>query len=213
MNRRTLLLLLVQLLACLLVVKTVLTVLSLYGDYFPPDFRADFLLGREAYFTGAYEAAFYVHILAGPLALLSGLLLLSEAGRRRWPRAHRILGRVHVACVLFLVVPSGLWMARYAATGSVAAAGFAMLAVATGSTAAMGWRCAVRMQFARHRRWMLRCYALLCSAVVLRLTGGATAVLGLEGNYALAAWFSWLLPFTGVEAFLTRGRPVLPARR
>jgi Predicted membrane protein (DUF2306) len=202
-----------QLLGGLLVAKTVLTVLHSYGDYFPPNFRADFLLGRQAYFHGAYEAAFYVHILAGPFALLSGLLLLSEAGRRRWPRGHRNLGRIHVACVLLLVVPSGLWMARYAATGNVAAAGFAMLAVATGTCTAMGWRCAMQMQFARHRRWMLRCYALLCSAVVLRLTGGATAVLGLEGNYALAAWFSWLLPLTGVEAFLTRGRPVLPARQ
>jgi hypothetical protein len=41
---------LVAALACLLVLKTVSAVLLTFPDYFPPNFRSDFLLGRRALF-------------------------------------------------------------------------------------------------------------------------------------------------------------------
>ncbi len=53
--------------AVLLVCKVTLSVVSGYGRYFPPDFDADFLLGREAYFFGPYRWAFYTHLVAGPI--------------------------------------------------------------------------------------------------------------------------------------------------
>lgn len=45
----------VQMLACLLVCMTVLVVLLNYREYFPANFQSGFLLGREAYFGGAYQ--------------------------------------------------------------------------------------------------------------------------------------------------------------
>ncbi|WP_261342792.1 hypothetical protein [Pirellulimonas nuda] len=36
-------------LACLLVCQTTFRVLLTYSDYFPPNFQADFLLGRRAH--------------------------------------------------------------------------------------------------------------------------------------------------------------------
>ena len=188
-----------QLLASLLVCQTTLAVLITYGNYFPPNFRADFLLGRSEYFFGTYQWAFYVHILSGPFTLIAGLILLSEAARRRFPKSHRYLGRVQVLCILFLVTPSGLWMARYAATGAVAAVGFGTLAVFTAFCAAKGWQLAVQRRFDEHRLWMLRCYLLLCSAVVLRVIGGLSEVLQLYWTYPFAAWLSWLLPLAALE--------------
>jgi len=120
-------------LACLLVCKTVLVVLLTLRDYFPPNFRSDFLLGRDAYFFGPYQWAFYAHIFSCPFALMNGLILISHSVRRRFPKWHRRLGKAQVVCVLFLVAPSGLWMACYAATGAVAATGFATLAFAGSS--------------------------------------------------------------------------------
>ena len=187
--------------AALLIFKVTLSVVIGYGEYFPPDFDADFLLGRESYFWGSYSWAFYTHIVASPVSLLLGTILVSNRFRAYAPRWHRRLGRLHVACVLLLVVPSGLWMARYAATGAVAGAGLGSLAIATALCAAMGWREAVARRFDSHRRWMWRTYILLCSAVVIRLIGGLATATHFDALwlYPFSAWTSWLVPLLVFE--------------
>ncbi|MCA9101277.1 MAG: DUF2306 domain-containing protein [Planctomycetales bacterium] len=189
-----------QVLVALLVLKTCAAVLLTFPQYFPADFRADFLLGRESYFFGSYQWAFYPHILAGPFCLVLGSLLLSDSMRRRLPAWHRRLGRVQVVAVLLLVAPSGLWMARYAATGTVAGVGFATLALATAFAAAAGWRMALVRRFDQHRLWMQRCYLLLCAAVVVRVVGGFAETVGIDGTYPYAAWLSWLVPLAVFES-------------
>lgn len=194
-----LLLRLVQLLAVVLVGQTVVVTLVSWADYFPPDFRAPFLIGRDGYFFGPYQWAFYAHVVAGPACLLAGLVLLSGWVRQRWPGVHRGLGRLQVGTILVVLTPSGLWMAPYAEGGVVAVVGFATLAVATAACALLGWRSALVRRWEEHRWWMLRTYMLLVSAVVLRAIGGASEVWGLEGTYPYAAWLSWLLPLAGLE--------------
>ena len=174
----------IRVLAGLLVAQTVVAVLLSFPDYFPPNFRSDFLLGRGDYFYGAYAWAFYAHVLSGPVTLVLGMVLMSSRFRVRWPAWHRVFGRAQVMCVLLLLAPSGFWMAWYSA-GVVAAVGFATLAVATAATAAMGWCSALTRRFAEHRIWMQRCYVLLCSAVVIRVIGGASNVFGIEGPQAI----------------------------
>ena len=70
-------------------------------------------------------------------------------------------------------------MAWYAATGIFAAAGFATLAVVTAFCVVKGWQAATQHHFDEHRWWMLRCFVLLCSAVLLRAIGG---YLGRDGS-------------------------------
>jgi uncharacterized membrane protein len=196
--RRSLLLTL-RVLLVLVVGKTIATTLANWPSYFPPDFRSDFLLGRESYFFNGYQGAFYTHIVAGPLTLGLGLVLLSETFRRRWPGRHRQLGKLQAMLILFVVAPSGLWMAYYAATGAIAGAGLATLAILTAATTALGWRAAVNRRVAEHRRWMQRSYVLLCSAVVIRAIGGAAEVAGVEGTYPYAVGISWLAPLAILE--------------
>ncbi len=192
---------LLPLLAALVVLKVTMAVVAKYGDYLPPNFQVDFLRGREAYFPGAYHWAFYSHIAAGPVTLILGLLLVSSPLRQRLPRWHRVLGRVQVATVLLLVAPSGLWMAFYAQQGASAAAGFATLAGLTAICTAVGWRLAVRQRFAEHRRWMWRSYLLLCSAVVIRLVGGAAEASGAQLAWIdyFTPWLSWMTPLIVFE--------------
>src|SRR5882672_9262942 len=83
-------------LAGLLILKVVGGVVLKYDDYFPPNFGSDFLRGRELYFFGSYRWAFYVHIVAGPVSLILGMILLSERFRLSFPKWHRYLGRVQV---------------------------------------------------------------------------------------------------------------------
>ena len=190
------------LLAGVLILKVVINTLFNYPSYFPPSFTSDFLRGREGHFSGVYRWAFYSHITSGPVSLVLGLILIGERSRARFPKWHRRLGRLQVACVLLLVTPSGLWMAGYAAAGPVAAVGLAALAVATAVCASLGARAAAARRFADHRRWMWRCYLLLCSAVVLRVIGGLATVTGASTPWLdpLAAWVSWLAPLTAFES-------------
>ena len=191
------------LLVGVLILKVTVSVLLGYGDYFPPNFAVDFLRGREDYFYSAYWWAFYAASAdaAGTARSFLGLILISERFRLQFPQWHRRLGKTQIALILLLLTPSGLWMAGYAMTGIVAAIGFSLLAVVTAACAVLGWRAAVQRRFADHRRWMLRCYLLLCSAVVLRLIGGLASVtaIGGEWSYPLAAWTSWLVPLTIFE--------------
>jgi hypothetical protein len=189
------------LLAGVLILKVTISIVSNYQIYFPPNFTTDFLHGREGHFLGGYPWAFYIHIMSGPLSLILGLILVSERVRTRFPKWHRNLGRLQVACVLLLVTPSGLWMAPYAAAGPIGAAGLAALAIATAICVSLGARSALTLRFADHRRWMWRCYLLLCSAVVLRLMGGLATVTGVTAPWfdPLATWMSWLMPLTVFE--------------
>lgn len=204
----------------MLILKTCWTVASLLPAYLTPNFDTDFLLGREPHFYGPYQYAFYIHILSGPFSLLVGMWLLSHSLRMRWPVVHRQLGRFQVACIVGLVVPSGLWMSCFAQAGNVAASAFATLAVATGWAAYRGWRQAVKGNFASHRMWMLRTFTLLCSAVVIRLLGGLASIFGVYWEWfdPLAAWASWLIPLAILEVTyprIQRQRPTdhRPARR
>ncbi len=200
-----------QLAACLLLVKVTLSVLSNYPQYFPADFSAEFLQGREAYFFGDYQWAFYPHLVAGPLSLILVPILLSRRFLQTFPRWHRRLGRVQVVTILLGVVPSGFWMALYSAGGPVAKVGFASLAICTGVCATMGWRTAVKRRFREHRRWMERCAVLLCSAIVIRIIGGFLTVTDFGGNetYPISAWVSWLVPLVAWEFM----RPLLRTSR
>ncbi len=188
--------------------KTIVTFASNLPDYVPPNFTSDFLRGREAYFFGWYQVAFYAHILSGPCSLIAGVLLTLTPLRNRFPQFHRWLGKLQVGCVLLLVVPSGLWMARYADAGPIAGAAFASLSLATGFTVAMGWRQILHRQIVAHNLWMNRCLVLLCSAVVLRIFGGMSAVFGIYIDWldSLAAWGCWLVPLSIFEVWRALNR-------
>jgi hypothetical protein len=92
-------------------------------------------------------------------------------------------------------------MSRYAESGLVAGLGFGTLSIVTGLSVALGWRAAVQRRFQAHQIWMERCFALLCSAVVLRFIGGAATLANVDWPwvYPVSAWISWLLPLAGYE--------------
>jgi hypothetical protein len=185
-----------------LILRVLVTILANYPDYFPPNFDSLFLEGREATFTGVYRPAFYVHIFSGPIVLLNGLILLSEYVRRHHGGWHRLLGRVQVVVLLLFVLPSSVVMAQHAFGGWQAGLSFLVLSVATACCAITGVVHARHRRYEQHRRWMLRSYVLICSAVVLRLISGAAGLIGVpspEGAYIVAAWSSWLLPLAAYE--------------
>jgi Predicted membrane protein (DUF2306) len=167
-------------LAVVLILRVLAVILANYPYYFPPNFESLFLQGREARFSGAYRIAFYVHILSAPLILVNGLILLSEYVRRRHGGWHRGLGRVQAVVLLFFVLPSSVVMSRQAFGGWPAGLSFLLLSAATASCVIIGVIHAIHRRYDRHRRWMVRSYVLICSAVVLRLISGAAGLVGVE---------------------------------
>src|SRR5262249_7426201 len=131
-----------------------------------------------------------------------GLILLSDYVRRRHNVWHRWLGRIQVMILVLFVLPSSVVMSRYAFGGPLAGLSFLVLFVATAGCAVVGVVHARGRRFDQHRRWMLRTFVLLCSAVVLRLISGAAGLIGVpspEQAYICAAWSSWLVPLAGFE--------------
>lgn len=204
--RYSLLLTILRCVFVLLVLRVLVAIVANYPDYFPPRFDSLFLEGREATFQGMYRVAFYIHIFVGPIALINGLILLSETIRKRCGKLHRMLGRVQVAVLVCLLLPSSLVMSQHAYGGWLAGLSFAALSLLTGICAILGVKYARERKFVQHRRWMLRTFILLCSAVVLRLISGMLDTIKVshpEFAYIIASWCSWLLPLLIFETAST----------
>lgn len=188
-------------LAALLFVKVFFSILAQYRWYFPADFDSDFLSRRREWFHGVYRAAFYVHIVSAPVALLAGLFLVVSGHFGHDPSSHRWAGRLLGVLVLLLVSPSGLIMAVYAPAGVFAGTGLATLATGTAGCLVMAIRSARLRQFRTHRRWAMRSFVLLCSPLLLRLITGFVIVLRLDPDWndRLNPWISWLVPLVSYE--------------
>jgi len=185
-----------------LFVKVLLSILYQYRWYFPADFEASsFLIGRRDSFVGVYRAAFYAHIISGPIAVVLGAFMMLSGGRPRYRHIHRPAGRVLMLIVLAIVVPSGLVMSRQAFAGPIAAYGFASLAIGTAACAITALYYARARNFRSHQRWATRCFLLLASPLLLRVIAGAAIVTQLESEwfYRLNAWLSWLMPLAIYE--------------
>jgi hypothetical protein len=180
----------------------VATVLE-YRRYFPADFEATFLIGREASFTPTYAAAFYVHIITGPITILLGTFLMLTGGRKRWLAWHRWAARVLMFLIFAALVPSGLLMAPKAFAGPIASIGFVTLSLLTALTAGLTLGYARLKKFGLHQRWATRCFVLLISPLLLRVVGGLLIVLQADSElaYVLNAWFSWLVPLALLEIY------------
>lgn len=161
---------------------------------------------------GDRRLAFLLHVLLGPIALAAGAAQFFPTLRAARPSLHRWTGRIYVAAC-FVAGAAGLWLALHAVGGPVAAAGFALLAMAWIGTTAQAFRHALARDFARHRRWMIRSFALTFAAVTLRLQMPGLFALGLDYPAAsvILSWSCWI-PNLLVAEWLAR-RPSPAPRR
>ncbi|PLB36878.1 DUF2306 domain-containing protein [Aspergillus candidus] len=107
------------------------------------------------------------HILGGLISMTIGPFQFLITFNKQSPAIHRWLGRAYMTavaaggvgslslCVTTVAYPAGAW-------------GFAALGTVWLATAAFGWQAARRKDYARHREWMLRNFALTYAAVMLR---------------------------------------------
>ncbi len=134
------------------------------------------------------------HIFASAITLLLGPWQFVTSVRTRWPRFHRISGRLYLGLGVLAGGIAALYMSFYAFGGMISTSGFALLAVVWLATGAMALHTARAGDFAAHRRWMIRNFALAMAAVTLRLglAGGFASGMRFETFYPWLAWLSWI---------------------
>lgn len=146
-----------------------------------------------------------LHFLAGGVALLVGVFGFRRDLLVRHTAVHRGLGIAYCTAVLAGGV-AGLLMALFSMAGPIAHAGFAGLALAWLLTTLPGLRAIKRGDVARHRRWMVRSYAVCYAAVTFRieLPLWAMAFGDFTPGYRLASWTCWLFNLAFAEWWLRR---------
>lgn len=113
---------------------------------------------------------FAVHSTLAAVMTASGTLQLLPGLRRRWPRFHRISGRVFLvtACVLALSGLGLVWI-RGTYLSVVAALAVSLDGVLILAFAAMALRHAVRREIDVHRKWALRLFMVANGVWMLRV--------------------------------------------
>jgi uncharacterized membrane protein YozB (DUF420 family) len=164
------------------------------------------------------------HVLFGSIAMLGALFQIWAWFRRKYPVAHRRMGRVYVFAG---VLPAGLMALTVGALSPFGPATRVSDVLASvlwlGCTFA-GWRAARERRFGDHRRWMIRSFALTMSVIVNRVVspiaivtlepqipttfGGSEIAYG-QSIAAISSWLSWTLVLIVTQWYLDRR----PARK
>ena len=153
--------------------------------------------------------ALIVHASFASVALILGAFQLFPRFRARRPAWHRRAGTVYVASCL-IGGTAGLVLAAGTSSGPIAMAGFGLLAILWVGFTANAWRLARARDFVRHRRWMIRSYALTFAAVTLRLYVPAALAASLDplNSYRAISFLAWVPNLIVAELWLRRDRAV-----
>ncbi|MEV4898821.1 DUF2306 domain-containing protein [Nonomuraea sp. NPDC055795] len=108
------------------------------------------------------------HALPASLILLLGPLQFVPALRNKYPRLHRVVGRVYMINVLIASV-AAILAATFTVSGFPVQVAFYLLTAAWLYSLAQAYLAIRRRQIQVHRVWMIRNYALSFAAVVLRV--------------------------------------------
>ncbi|GAB7047555.1 hypothetical protein JCM9534A_26810 [Catenuloplanes indicus JCM 9534] len=115
-----------------------------------------------------YYVSLVIHAMPAGLALVIGPFQFVTPLRVRFPRAHRIAGRVYLISVLIASL-AAVYSSVVTESGLTLQVAFFMLIAAWLYTGVMAYRTIRRGEVQLHRIWMVRNYALTFAAVTLRL--------------------------------------------
>lgn len=172
------------------------------GD--PDQFAFPFLPKYQAYLalvrTHGVASAFT--LILGPLGFIQSL---------KW---HRQRGQIYMVCVLVGSV-TAVPMSLMAEGGPISQAGFLLMSILWAGTGFQAWKEARRRNFAEHRVWIYRNFALSFGAVVFRAYLHEAQLHGqlFHVIYPSAVWVCWIPVMIIGEILIARsGRSVLYAK-
>jgi hypothetical protein len=173
--------------------------------------------------TPGYYTSLVLHAVPAGIALVTGPWQFVPRFRARYPRAHRVNGRVYLVSVVVAALVA-LYSSAVTKSGFALQVVFFVLIAAWLHTAAKAYTAIRRREVQVHRVWMVRNYTLTFAAVMLRVYQlPLLAVMepwGLEYRevYTVSAWLSllgnvlvaeyFIIPRITARAAANRERPV-----
>ncbi|MEU9890677.1 DUF2306 domain-containing protein [Sphaerisporangium sp. NPDC051011] len=149
-----------------------------------------------------------IHAVPGGLALIIGPFQFHKRLRARYPKAHRIAGRVYMVSIV-LATAAALFAATVSISGFPVQVAFYLLSAAWLYSLYQGYRAIRRGDVQVHRVWMIRNYALTFAAVSLRLflaigllVQQAVPTLSFNDLYTASVWASVLVNAVVAEYFI-----------
>lgn len=164
--------------------------------YVPYNTDVGFLRIKQDYIDiDHWRIAFFTHVYFSIWVLLAGFTQFSAKIRDNNPKLHRIFGYIYAVDVLFITGPAGLLMGFYANGGITSKVAFITLAIAWIFCTAMAIKKIKQGDYAGHRDYMIRSYALTLSALTLRAWKWSinnSVELPPMDVYRVVAWLGWV---------------------
>jgi uncharacterized membrane protein len=147
----------------------------------------------------------YPHAFFGAIALAVGPFQFRRDALVKRRALHRLLGEVYVVSAL-LTGLVGLYMASYSYGGLDTHLGFGLLALSFLVATTRAYVLVRQRRFVEHREWMIRSYAIIFGAVLLRLQAPIVGALtpDFDTGYAILAWSSWVPNLIWAEWYVRR---------
>ena len=171
---------------------------------------------RQVYLD--HRFGLYAHIVGAMIAMMIGPFQFIEVLRQRHVTLHRFLGTTYLfGCAAGGL--GGLYMAFFAHGGFPTGLGFGFLAITWMTCGTMALSRVRSGQFAAHREWMVRSYALTLAAFTLRvwlpihgvLLGTGAIDVPFTDAYITVAWLSWVPNLMVAEYYINTTRRVAHA--
>jgi uncharacterized membrane protein len=150
--------------------------------------------------NGVWRAVLYLHILIAVLCAVVGMILFFFNEKAR--RFHRLAGMFYAVSIVFIIVPTGVYLTSRSDAGMFAAVGLQLTLVLMLFATVRGVQLAIRKDIIRHRQWMLRSYLLLQTAITFRFINRILVQLGQDHSeaFAASAWLSLIVNLLLAEA-------------
>lgn len=152
-----------------------------------------------------YIPFFYAHVYSAIFVLLAGFFQLNTTLLKKFPFAHRNIGKFYVFIVLLLSAPSGLFIGLFANGGFYSKISFVSLSVLWFYFTLKGFTAIKNKNITRHKAFMLRSFALTFSAITLRFWKVILVYLFHPAPmdlYQIIAWLGWIPNLLIVEYYL-----------
>jgi uncharacterized membrane protein len=144
--------------------------------------------------SSIWNAAFYLHITFGGIALLIGWTQFSARLRRRYLKIHRLVGKIYVIAVAMSSI-AALYIAFFATGGLVCVLGFGSLAIIWLISNVKAYSTIRQGHVVQHQNWMICNYALTFAAVTLRVWLPLLSAFVFHDfipAYRVVSWLCWV---------------------
>jgi len=167
-----------------------------------------------------YYPLLVAHVTFASVAMLTACLQVWPFFRRRYPSAHRVIGRLYVFAGVLPAAAAGFAIGAVSPFGPVLRASDVLLATLWMGCTTAGFLAGRRRQFVTHRRWMIRSATLTLSIITNRIwaviftivlapqlstTFGGSEALMVQAIAGLSGWLGWVLPLLAAEWWLVEG--------